>query len=88
MHRQQRAFIIAFVLLTLFLYIGYRSHSTGSITHFPEEHHRAEINKDKEQRQRQLVESNKIKAQKQIFFGRKNSFEKNIRIFLFLRSNK
>jgi hypothetical protein len=60
LHRQQRAFIIAVVLLLVFIYFGYRSHSTESISKIPEEFHREEINKEKEawQQKQNQVDSN------------------------------
>jgi hypothetical protein len=60
-------------LLLIFIYIGYRSHSTEPIIELPHEYHREEINKDKVEWQRKQIESAKIKVQKQIFLG-KNHF--------------
>ena len=58
MHRQQRAFIIAVVLLLIFIYFGYRSHSTEPISKIPEEFHREVINKEKEVWQQKQNEVN------------------------------
>ncbi len=69
MHRQQRVFIIVVVLLLIFLYIGYRSHSTEPISKISEEFHREEINKDKEawqQKQNQVDSNFRDKISKEI----------------------
>jgi hypothetical protein len=54
LHRQQRTFIIVVVLLLLFIYLGYRSHSSGTTDERSREYHRGEINKDKEAWQEKL----------------------------------
>jgi hypothetical protein len=55
------------LFLIIFLYFGYRSHSTEPIINLPHEHHREEINKDKEAWQQKQIQSAKVKVQKQIF---------------------
>ncbi|CAF2379856.1 unnamed protein product [Rotaria sp. Silwood2] len=70
LHRQQRVFLLAVVLLCIFIYIGFRSHSTEKIAKLSEEYHRQEISKEKEAWQRKQIEqtqSTKVKVQKQIF---------------------
>jgi hypothetical protein len=42
----------------LFIYIGYRSHSTQPIIELPGEYHRQEINKDKDAWQQKQIEVN------------------------------
>ncbi len=44
------------MLLLLFIYIGYRSHSTQPIIELPGEYHRQEINKDKDAWQQKQIE--------------------------------
>ncbi len=42
----------------LFIYIGYRSHSTAPVMELSQEYHREEINKDKEAWQRKQAQVN------------------------------
>ncbi|CAF0866742.1 unnamed protein product [Adineta ricciae] len=77
LHRQQRIFIIVLIALLIFVYFGYRSHSTEPIRNLPDDFHlhREEINKDKEAWQRKRIEenqANKVKVEKQIFFNPTN----------------
>jgi len=69
-------------LLLLFIYIGYRSHSTEPIIELSNEYHREEINKDKEAWQQKQIQSIKVKVQKQIFFGKNHFCFLNNQIFL------
>jgi len=55
--------------LLLFIYIGYRSHSTEPIIELPNEYHREEINKDKEAWQQKQIQVKLI--------IKKQNFEKN-----------
>jgi hypothetical protein len=47
LHRQQRVLIIAFILLFIFIYIGFHLHSNKLVKQISSENHRDIINKDK-----------------------------------------
>lgn len=71
LHRQQRTFIFAFILICFIIYLGYRSHSTTVSQPLVSEYHRKLIEKDKGEWQKKQIEKNqltKIIAKKQFFF--------------------
>ncbi|UJR35629.1 hypothetical protein I4U23_028379 [Adineta vaga] len=75
LHRQQRIFIIVLIALLIFVYFGYRSHSTEPIKTLPDNSIREEIDREKQAWQRKRIEenqSNKHKVEKQIFFDPTN----------------